>query len=253
MKIYENAVITEKNIPAEGFFELGLFSRKIAEAACPGQFVMLYVDSEKFYLPRPISISRIFPEKGEIKLLCKIIGRGTEYFSKKEPGESIRILGPLGKGFPAPGEVSNPVIVGGGIGVAPVLAAAESFGEKATVFLGDKERVLCASEFESFCKTYLATESGSMGRKGNVVELLREKDPDCDSVIACGPAPMLKAVAEWAKEKGIKAYISLEERMACGLGACVGCAVSIKRGDEIQNLKVCKDGPVFLGTEVYYE
>lgn len=251
----------EAEIKKNGFFAPGicqmiLLAPEIAKEAKAGQFVNLYTGKGEMILPRPISICEIKKEEGVLRLLYQVVGKGTALFSEKLPGEKIKIMGPLGNGFEIKAKDSGAhVVIGGGIGAPPLLELVKRLKGKVTVFLGARSHPILAEEFEAFgAEVHVATDDGSSGFHGNVLELIDKIKPQADEIYACGPKIMLKAVADWASQKGIAAQVSMEERMACGIGACVGCAIKIRKEPENwENLKVCKDGPVFLSNEVVWD
>lgn len=218
----------------------------------PGQFVMLSaVDGRTDpYLPRPISVFDW--NDGVLSLLIKVVGRGTELLSKMKAGEKIRVVGHLGNSFPdAEGAV---YYVGGGIGVAPLLYAAKnSKASKKVFFLGFKneEAVIAQEFFEKYGKVVLCTDDGSCGIKGyphQVLENILKSGEIPDLICTCGPEVMMESVHRTAfTHKNIRIYHSLEARMGCGIGACLGCRVEMKGG----NYLVCKDGPVFDGYDIF--
>ena len=177
--------------------------------------------------------------------MFQIRGQGTAELAQFQPGSTIEILAPLGNGFPIAPE-KRTLLVGGGIGVPPCWAWLQ-LGEKAIAVLGfrNKDAVILEEDFlAAGAKTLIATDDGSYGHHGLVTDLCQDQEFDC--VMACGPAPMLKAVTALAQERGVPCYVSLEERMACGIGACLGCAVALLNEDGAQYFgHVCKDGPVF--------
>jgi dihydroorotate dehydrogenase electron transfer subunit len=195
-------------------------------------------------LRRPFSIHRI-REKG-VEVLFKIKGAGTEWLSKRSAGDILDIAGPCGKGFKI--EDKKCVLIGGGIGIAPLLSLAESLKEKPIILIGAKNRdeILCVKDFEAIgADVAIATEDGSFGYRGYVTELLSEKYP----IYACGPRAMLKKIAEFAKKNGVSCQVLVEERFGCGVGACMCCAVLTKKGYK----RVCADGPVFSAEELLWE
>ncbi|MGL4791292.1 MAG: dihydroorotate dehydrogenase electron transfer subunit, partial [Anaerotignaceae bacterium] len=149
-------------------------------------------------------------------------------------------------------EEGNHVLVGGGIGVPPLLELAKQLKGNITVFIGARTAPILIEEFEKIATVHVATDDGSVGFKGNIVALMDKINPDVDFIYSCGPNVMLKYLSKWALEKGIDPQVSMEERMACGIGACVGCAIKVKSGNDWEHKKVCKDGPVFLGSEVIW-
>ena len=223
-------VISQEEIGRD-IYSLWLQTDQMAQNARPGQFLSLYTGDGSKLLPRPISICEIDKEDSKIRLQYRVTGKntGTEGFSRLKPGEKIEALGPLGNGFPLEeAEGKKVFLIGGGIGIPPMLETAKQL--KA-----------------------VATEDGSAGTKGNVLNAICERGLEAEVIFACGPTPMLRALKEYAAEKNITCWISMEERMACGIGACLGCVCKSKEIDAhslVHNKRVCKDGPVFLSTEV---
>jgi dihydroorotate dehydrogenase electron transfer subunit len=207
------------------------------KTAAAGQFCMLSVPGR--FLRRPISIYKT--EKGKLHFLYKIAGEGTKFLSKLKKGDTSQVLGPLGAGYNVKAK-GLPVIVAGGTGIASVHFLATKLKTKGVLYYGarSKEDLLCLKEFKKLgWKIEIATENGTAGRKGYVTDIIKLTDKNI--LYACGPTPMLKKVAAFAKEKNVKGFVSLEEKMACGLGNCQGCAVKV--GDVYK--MTCKDGPVF--------
>ncbi len=256
MKKIEYAEILINDKIADDIYSMTLFSPFIAKEAKAGQFVEVYTGLGEHILPRPISISEIDSQNGKITLVYQIVGKGTEYFSKCPIGDLIKIMGPCGNGFEIKKNAKKHILVGGGIGIPPLVQLCRDIKGKAVVFLGAKSNPVLTDKFRKLgAEVYIASDDGSIGFKGNVVELMKEIKPEGDMVYSCGPKIMLKFLAQWAKENNIPVQVSMEERMACGIGACVGCAVKIRKKGESdwQNLKVCKDGPVFMGDEVMWD
>ncbi len=252
MKSVEMAkVVSSKNITAN-IYDLVLECPKISSQAVPGQFVEVYTGRRDLLLARPISICEIMEDK--LRLVYQVVGKGTEIFSKLTSGDEIKLLGPCGNGYNLKHNKTS-LLVGGGIGIPPLLETAKQLGGKVTVVLAarNKDLLVLVDEFKALGATvYTATDDGSAGFKGNAVELLRQENLSADVVYSCGPKIMLKFLTEYAIEKDIECQVSMEERMACGIGACVGCVVKIKKGDDWEHKKVCKDGPVFEGREVVW-
>lgn len=250
-KIQEMATVLEQTILAESVYSMWL-STNVAKEAAAGQFVSLYCGEGSRLLPRPISICQIDTGRNAIRLVYRLAGKGTKEFSKLQTDEQVRILGPLGNGFPLEGQ--HPIVIGGGIGVPPMLELAKQLKQDSTIVLGYRDDQLFLKEqFEAYGQVEIATDDGSVGLHGTVVDVLRQKNVTGDVIYACGPKPMLAAVKKFAEEKGIKCYISMEERMACGIGACLGCVCQTREVDahsHVHNARVCKDGPVFLAEEV---
>lgn len=224
------------------FYELVVEAKNIASVAMPGQFCMVSVPNA--YLRRPLSIYST--TKTTVSFLYKIVGKGTEVLSTLRSGETVKVLGPLGTSYPIneKSAVGEPILVAGGTGIASVHFLALKLKKKGILFYGagTKKELLCLSEFKKLgWKVSVATEDGSKGFKGFVTDLLKEKIKKDNIVYTCGPTPMMKKVISIAKELNLSGYASLEEKMACGIGNCQGCAVKV--GDEYK--MVCKDGPVF--------
>ena len=253
--INESTIIKNEEIYA-GIYEMLLCAPDIVKEARAGQFVNLYTGQGDLLLPRPISICEINKEKNHIRLLYQTVGRGTLVISTFIAGDSITVLGPLGNGFSIPVTENKNVIIGGGIGVPPLLELVKNLKGENYVFIGAKNRPILEEEFRRLgAHVYVATDDGSEGYHGNAVDLCQMKNLEgIGSVYACGPKPMLKAVSKWALRIGVDPQISMEERMACGIGACVGCTTKIRdnKTGNWSHLKVCKDGPVFLGSEVIF-
>ena len=230
---------------AHGIFKLCL--RLPAGYPCPGpgQFINLYLNDESRLLPRPISVCDW--EDGVLTLVYAVVGAGTKAISGYRPGAIIRASTALGNGF----AIENPgrcLLVGGGAGVPPLLFTAKKIGVGAHAVLGFRSEPFLVDAFP--CEAKVATEDGAVGRRGNVIDLLGSMEiSDVTQMFACGPKPMLKALADFAKAREIPLQVSLEERMGCGYGACVGCVCKTARG----NRKVCEDGPVFNGSEVIWD
>ena len=242
-----------------GCRKLGISCRREYHEAVPGQFVMLGLsDPSAFILRRPFSIHRLIKDHGEttgIEILYKVVGNVTRLFSNCQKGDRIDVLGPLGKGFSLPETLGRPLfLVGGGIGVAPMLFLAEFLLEKKTdpkdclIFLGGRssEDILLGDEFKHLgMDAQVATDDGSLGQKGFVTDALEteiQKNPPA-IIYACGPPGMLKRVSEISEKYAAPCQVSMETIMACGMGACMGCATSHKTEDRY--LHMCLDGPVF--------
>lgn len=213
----------------------------------------LYCSNETRLLPRPISICEIDRKQGTIRIVYRLAGGGTREFSALKAGDSIEILGPLGNGFTVKEEPA--VLIGGGIGIPPMMELAKSIPGTKTCVLGYRDEPFLLEEFERICPVATASETGRIGVRGTVLDAIRELGVKGKVIYACGPMPMLKAVAEYAREMGMEAQISLEERMACGIGACLGCICQTREKNHhtnVNNSRVCKDGPVFDAKEVIF-
>ena len=250
-------VIRQKEI-GDGIFSMWIQTENIGKEAKPGQFVSLYSKDGSKLLPRPISLCEIDRENSRLRLVYRVTGAktGTEEFSRLKAGDTIPVIGPLGNGFPVEkAEGKRAFLMGGGIGVPPILELAKQMQcEKKQIVVGYRNApTFLKEEFEAAGELYISTEDGSVGTKGNVMDAIREQKLEADIIYACGPTPMLRAIKQYAEENGIECYISLEERMACGIGACLACVCKSKEKDahsNVNNKRICKDGPVFLSTEV---
>lgn len=253
----ETAVVVSQTQLADGIFSMWL-QTEAAFSAKPGQFISMYTNDGSKLLPRPISICEIDREQGRLRMVYRVTGEktGTEQFSRLKAGDAIPVIGPLGNGFPiekAPGKKA--FLMGGGIGVPPILELAKQLEcEKKQIVVGYRGAdTFLKEEFEQNGELYISTEDGSIGTKGNVMDAIRENGLDAEIIYACGPTPMLRAIKQYAEKNGMECYISLEERMACGIGACLACVCKSKEIDHhsnVHNKRICKDGPVFLSTEV---
>ncbi|MDO4459236.1 MAG: dihydroorotate dehydrogenase electron transfer subunit [Clostridia bacterium] len=245
-------IVRADELVADNIYDFEIFYPEFAQAAKPGQFAHIYIPGRT--LRRPISICDINKEKGTLRLVFQIRGAGTAQLAEFTENQFLDVLAPLGNGFKLEDANKKAVFVGGGIGVPPLLSAAKFYGKNATVALGfrNKDAVILEDDFKACgADVRIATDDGSYGHHGLVIDLIKDEKPDI--IYACGPTPMLKAVAAFAEENGIECQISLEERMACGIGACLGCAVKLRddEGNEY-NGHVCKDGPVFDHRKVVY-
>ncbi len=258
MKIVQTkAKIISNQKFSENYRYLEFESDLIAKHAIAGQFVNIRVtDSAGPLLRRPFSIHGVQAKK--IKVIYEVVGQSTQILSARKPGEFLDIIGPLGNGFDyrrlAESREAKNILIGGGIGVAPLVFLAEKLKlSKPLVLIGarSKKQILCLSKFKDLgCTVKLATDDGSAGFKGRVTDLLKiilEQTKPL-GLFSCGPHPMLKAVAKTAGDYKINAQLSLEEHMACGIGACLGCVVSTKAGYKT----VCKDGPIFSSEELLW-
>ena len=254
MAIYRRnaSIIRHEKIGTE-IFDLTIHFPEAAAEAVPGQFVCLYCKDGSRLLPRPISICDTEKEQGLIRMVYRIAGKGTREISGYKSGQMIEVMGPLGNGF-TPNE-EEAILIGGGIGIPPMLALAKSLAGVKKVVLGYRDETFLLKEFQEVCDTFVATEDGSLGTRGTVIDAMTEHGVSGKSIYACGPMPMLKAIAAFANEKGMYAQISLEERMACGIGACLGCICKTKDKNHhtnVGNARICKDGPVFDAKEVLF-
>ena len=246
-------VISQAEI-AENIFDMWI-ETGLAKDAHPGQFVGVYPKNKSTILPRPISICEVKEDKTALRLVYRIAGQGTKEFSGYEAGDTVEILGILGNGFPLEeGKGKKVFLMGGGIGVPPILQLAKELDADKSILVGYRDKNLFLKEdLDKYGKVYVATEDGSEGTKGNVMDAIAANGLEADVIFACGPMSMLRAIKKYAAEHQIKAYISLEEHMACGVGACLGCVVKTKEVDHhshVHNARICTDGPVFEADEV---
>jgi dihydroorotate dehydrogenase electron transfer subunit len=262
MKHYPALEVLGQEELAPGFSRLCFFSREIAEAAVPGQFLHVKVaPGLDPLLRRPLSVHAVDRRTGEVALLYRLAGRGTELLARKKKGDSLDVLGPLGRGFALPGPGRRAAVVAGGIGVAPLfflLQRLAGAGNPADVLLGARSSKMLILEKEIralgfFVRT--ATDDGSAGYRGAVTDLLAEllAQGGTEMVYACGPVAMLAATARLLEKHGVKGQVSLEERMGCGVGACFSCACRVREGDGRESYRrVCCEGPVFWAGEVVW-
>lgn len=254
MKKKEIAKVLSQVCLSEGIYDMWI-EATIAKEAHPGQFVAVYPANASALLPRPISICEIDKEKSALRLVYRVAGKGTAEFSSLKAGDEVSVLGILGNGFPLEAAKEKKVVLmGGGIGVPPILELSKQIEGDVTTVLGYRNGDLFLKEdFDKYSKVFVATEDGSVGTKGNVMHAIAAEQIEADVIMACGPMPMLRAIKKYAEENGIKAYISLEERMACGVGACLGCVAKTKEVDahsNVHNARICTDGPVFDAEDV---
>ncbi len=247
--------IAGKSALAKDIYSIEITCPEIAEIAQPGQFV--HILPAGFTLRRPISICDINREKGTLRIVFIVKGDGTKEIAKLNEGDLIDMLAPLGHGFTVNDSFKKVVLIGGGIGTPPMLPLAKYYGEKAVVISGFRsaEAVILQNDFkQTGAETILCTDDGSMGIKGFVTEPLKEllEKGGIDAVYTCGPTPMLKNIAVIANEKNVYCEVSLEERMGCGIGACLVCACKTKKDGEEHFAHVCKNGPVFNSKEVIW-
>lgn len=237
---------------SDGIFDMTLKAEEIAKEAKAGQFISVYLNNKSKILPRPISICGIDKEAGTLRIVYRTVGDGTKELSDYKEGETVKILGPLGNGFTQ--KDKKAILIGGGIGIPPMLELMKQLDCEKTAVLGYRDSdMFLKDEFEAVGDVVISTEDGSYGTKGNVIDAIKEQGVEGSIIYACGPTPMLRGIKAYAEEMGIEAQISMEERMACGIGACLACVCKSKEKDahsNVHNKRICKDGPVFLSTEV---
>ena len=258
MKRKEKAVIYSQEELAKGIYSLWIETDMALEAEA-GQFLGVYVDDKTRLLARPISICNVDREKRLIRMVYRVSGGGTDILSSYEAGREIDILGVLGNGYKAAfGDMDltgkKVIVIGGGIGIPPMLLTAASLGcEKEAVLGYANSNMFLKEEFDRICNVTIATDDGSVGTRGTVLDAIRENNITGDIIVACGPMPMLRAIKKYAAEHHMTAFISLEERMACGVGACLGCVCKTVKKDHhthVNNTRICVEGPVFNAEDV---
>ena len=250
-KFEEIAPIVRQEEIADDIYSMWIEAKDIAEHAKAGQFLSVYSNDGSRLLPRPISICEIDREKGRLRLVYRVAGKGTKEFSDMHAAATLKVMGPLGNGFPK--KEKKAFLIGGGIGIPPMLELAKELDCEKQMVLGYRDELFLNDEFKPYGTVTIATEDGSAGTKGNVLDAIRENGLTAEIIYACGPTPMLRAIKQYAAEHDIECYISMEERMACGIGACLACVCQSKDKDahsNVNNKRICKEGPVFLAEEV---
>lgn len=250
------AELVKKEKLLDGLYKFSVDAKEIVDSSKPGNFIEIRINENLDpFLRRPISIYNLDKEKGILEFIFQVKGKGTELLAKKKEGDKIDIIGPLGNGTFKFEEYKNIAVIGGGIGIFPLYELskqAKNAGKEVYTYLGFRniDLVTLEEEFDKVSATLtITTDDGSYKNSGFAINYLEndlEKN-NIDCIYACGPLPMLKAVKKLAEEKNIPCQISLEEKMGCGLGVCLGCAVrtATSTEDNPQYLHVCKAGPVF--------
>ncbi len=246
-KIIGNESLTDQ------IFEMILECPEIVNEAKPGQFVNLYCRHLGRLLPRPISVCELNKGKGYLHLIYAIMGKGTKEFSTYKAGETIDVMGPLGNGYNTDTVSDIHLIVGGGVGIPPMVELCKQLKGKKIIVAGFRDNPYLVNRLKQYGEVHVTTDDGSAGFKGNVVKFLEKKSLK-GNIYACGPTPMLIGVQAYAAKFSLDACLSLEERMGCGFGACVGCVAKITSNNDAGFIykKVCKDGPVFNAKEVLF-
>ncbi len=251
-KYKEEAVIIHQEEICPGVYSMWMHADKIALEAKAGQFIGIYCQDGSRLLPRPVSICEIDKDDLAVRIVYRVAGKGTDEFSHMRTGMPLNIIGPLGNGYPQ--KSKKAFLIGGGIGIPPLLQLAKDLDCDKQMILGyQNSDTFFSSEFSEYGSVFVATEDGSVGTKGNVLDVIKKQELTADIIYACGPLPMLKALKTYALEQGIECWISLEERMACGVGACLGCVCRSVHKDEhthVNNKRICTEGPVFVAEEV---
>ncbi|MCD7800872.1 MAG: dihydroorotate dehydrogenase electron transfer subunit [Ruminococcus sp.] len=247
--------LIKKESIAKEVYSFTILCPEVAEITKAGQFV--HILPKGYTLRRPISICGIDKAKGTLRIVFEVRGDGTKELSETHTGELIDMIAPLGNGFTLSDDIKKIILIGGGIGTPPMLPLAQEFGENAIVITGfrNSSAVILQEDFKKTgAKTILCTDDGSTGIHGLVTAPLEEvlKSESVDLICACGPTPMLKAISNMADTFNVECQVSLEERMGCGIGACLVCACKVQKDGQEQMLHVCKDGPVFKSKEVVW-
>jgi len=257
-KVEELAVVVSQKELGSNIFDLTLKAPKIAEVCKAGQFVSVYPNNAAKLLPRPISLCGFDKAEGTLRLVYRVTGdnTGTEEFSRLKEGDTIRLIGSLGNGFTVePGKKA--FVIGGGIGVPPMLQLSKEMkaaGENFQVIMGYRDdNTFLLDEFKEVAESFISSDNGAVGTHGTVVDAIKENNLDADVIYACGPKPMLRALRDYAREHNMTCYVSMEERMACGIGACLACvcqSTDVDHHSNVHNKRVCADGPVFNAEEI---
>jgi len=256
-----NAKVMENKQISSDIYDLRIYSPEQAKKATAGQFLGIYTGSADKILPRPLSICEIDAADGIMRVIYRIVGGGTMDIAKIKAGEGLRVLGPLGKGYMIDANYRSFAIVGGGLGVPPLLELASGIRKaapdaKIAVYLGfrDKTQVILEDDFKKYAdEVTVCTDDGSYGVQGNVIDAM-STGRLFEVVYSCGPKPMLKALAGYAEQANLPCFVSVEEHMACCIGTCLACAVKAKEdGGTTVNKRACYDGPVFNAKELVWE
>lgn len=261
--IFECPILSVKNLVGD-IYLIRMACPAVAQNVVPGQFVNIKVNNEFVpFLRKPFSVCRRSEKEGWIEILWKIVGKGTEIMSRYQRNDFVNIVGPLGRGYDIPPDLQTALLVGGGLGVAPLpflCEEAQKLEKSVEVFLGAKsENEL--SMVEAFrtlgVEVYLSTEDGSLGKRGLVTEILLQRLNQMPSLAgvylySCGPNPFLQAMMNISEERGIGGEVAIETMMGCGFGICVGCPVRVRNGKAGEGLfkLACLDGPVFNAAEI---
>ena len=260
----EDCTVEENVQIAKDTYKMKIKGNFVKECRTPGQFINIRIgDGREHMLRRPISISEIDRDKNLVTIVYRIVGEGTKFISNIKEGNEIDIIGPLGRGYDifSLKNGQTALLVGGGIGVPPLYELAKQFSQKEVKIItilgfNSKDEVFYEEEFKKFGETYISTVDGSIGIKGFVTDTIKklkeENNLVFDKYYSCGPVPMLKALVNTVGKDG---YISLENRMACGIGACYACVCKKKKKDKNKDdyTRVCYDGPVYLASDVIIE
>lgn len=247
-------ILKKENIAKE-IYSYTILCPDIANIAKAGQFI--HVKAEGFTLRRPISVCEIDKPAGTIRMVFEVRGEGTKEIAKLPQGGCIDILAPLGKGFSLLDPTLKVAVIGGGIGVPPMIEVAKHYKENATAIIGfqTSNKIILDQDFQNYgVKTMVCTDDGSKGIKGFVTVGLETllKESSLDMIYVCGPLMMMKGIVDIANKHNIKCEVSMEQKMACGVGNCLVCVCKTKKNNQEKFAHVCIDGPVFKAEEVIF-
>ncbi|MCL2353484.1 MAG: dihydroorotate dehydrogenase electron transfer subunit [Defluviitaleaceae bacterium] len=261
-EIFYGEVLENKLLVGE-VYDMTFKAPKEVQKARAGQFLAIYTGNPSMLLPRPISICEVDIVQGTFRVIYRVAGHGTAELAKLKPGDSLRVLGPVGTAFKVDSKHTNFALVGGGIGTPPMLQLAKKIRNQIphayiSVYLGfrSKFQVILENDLMRYAnEVVVATDDGTMGIKGNVIDTF-PPDPNFDVIYSCGPSIMLKFLSQYAQERDIPCYVSVEEYMACSVGACLACVVKVKSktdDDGWDYKRVCMTGPVFNSKELEWK
>jgi len=248
---------------AEDVYDLHLTAPKAVTQAKAGQFLSIYTGNASMLLPRPLSICEANEPRGFFRVVYRVVGEGTREIAAFKTGDKVRMLGPLGSSYHIEDGHKCFALCGGGMGAPPMLALAKKIrkeveGAQVSVFLGfrSKQQAILEEDFKNYAdNVFVATDDGTQGIKGNIIDSLKSCEGDFDAIFGCGPQVMLKHLAKYATERNIPCHVSIEEHMACSVGACLACVCKVVTDDETgwTYKRVCNVGPVFNAKELVWE
>lgn len=261
MQNIKRKLVNAKLLKSENIFpniyKQTYFVGTVCENIKPMQFCSLYVGKGEMILPRPISIFNVDKENQTLEIVFATVGNGTKALAQIRENSLVSILLPLGNGFSKFEGIKRIALVGGGIGIPPLHYLAKELKKynndiEIDIYLGYRDEPFLLENFKDY-NIFIASDNSNNHFKGNVVSLMNETNKHYDKVVSCGPTVMLKALKDYCIDKDLDLSISLEERMGCSIGACVGCVVKIKTDDGIKHKKVCVDGPIFDSKVVAFD
>jgi len=255
MKKMISTTVVEQVKIGENCWSIWLQAPGISDDVQPGQFVHLKLNRGEKLLPRPLSICETDKKNNALRLVYAVVGKGTKDLSHMKEGETLRVLSPLGNGFEVDRAALKSIIAGGGMGIPPLLELSRRIPGRKEIYLGYSATPFLLESFQELdAQVHVSTDDGCFGYSGTVIDKMNQEKARGNIIYGCGPRPMLKALSIWAKERDIPAQVSLEERMACGIGACLVCTCKIAKKEEGEwhHRRVCADGPVFWNQEVVW-